>query len=60
MTVGSLWVGFLSLSLFILFHFILFYFFHLFRALPAAHGSSQARGKIRAMATPQLTATLDP
>ena len=37
--------------LFILFYFILFYFiFLLFRATPAAHGNSQARGQFGAIA----------
>ena len=36
---------------FILFYFILFFAFCLFRASPAAYGCSQARGLIRAVAS---------
>ena len=43
---------------------LLFLFFSFLRAVPAAYGSSQARGPIRALAasvpTLQLAATLDP
>ena len=35
---------------FILFYFILLFYFHLFKAVPTAHGGSQARGGIRAVA----------
>ena len=38
-------------SFFVGFYFLLFYFGFLFRAAPAANGSSQARGQIEAAAT---------
>ena len=37
-----------------------FFFFGLFRAAPTAYGSSQARGRIRAVATAYATATATP
>ena len=39
----------LSLFYFILLYVVLFYFICLFRAIPAAHRGSQARGQIRAV-----------
>ena len=61
-------------NFFLSFFFFFFFFFCLFRATPAAYGSSQARGLIRASAAvhrhvgsgphlwpiPQLTTMLDP
>ena len=41
---------FVLLFYFILFYFILLFYFHLFKAVPTAHGGSQARGGIRAVA----------